>query len=72
LPKLTPVSGHDVCRILEQNDFTMVRQRGSHCVMQKCEDNTTVTVPVPLHKELCRGTLSSIIRQAGLSRSDFM
>jgi predicted RNA binding protein YcfA (HicA-like mRNA interferase family) len=31
----------------------------------------TTTVPVPDHKELKTGTLSSIIRQAGLARGLF-
>jgi predicted RNA binding protein YcfA (HicA-like mRNA interferase family) len=48
-----------------------VRRRGSHIVMQKREPNSTVTVPVPDHKELRRGTLRSIIRQSGVPRSLF-
>jgi predicted RNA binding protein YcfA (HicA-like mRNA interferase family) len=48
-----------------------VRQRGSHIVMQARADGTTITVPVPDHRELKRGTLHSIIRQSGLSRHLF-
>jgi predicted RNA binding protein YcfA (HicA-like mRNA interferase family) len=36
--------------------------------MQKRLPNTTITVPVPLHHVLKRGTLSSIIRQSALPR----
>lgn len=32
---------------------------------------TTITVPVPLHDPLRRGTLGSIVRQSGLARSIF-
>jgi predicted RNA binding protein YcfA (HicA-like mRNA interferase family) len=39
--------------------------------MQKRVGNTTITVPVPDHAELKVGTLSSIIRQAGVARSLF-
>jgi predicted RNA binding protein YcfA (HicA-like mRNA interferase family) len=39
--------------------------------MQKRTDEGTVTLPVPLHAELRRGTLQSIIRQSGVSRSLF-
>jgi predicted RNA binding protein YcfA (HicA-like mRNA interferase family) len=49
----------------------MVRQRGSHILMQKILEGTTITIPVPSHKELRIGTLQSIIRQSGLSRSEF-
>jgi len=39
--------------------------------MQLKAEDTTVTVPVPLHDELRRGTLQSIIRQSGLNKSLF-
>jgi predicted RNA binding protein YcfA (HicA-like mRNA interferase family) len=56
---------------LEVNGFLKVRQRGSHMVLQKRLETTTITVPVPDHKELKTGTLRSIIRQSGLKRSLF-
>jgi predicted RNA binding protein YcfA (HicA-like mRNA interferase family) len=57
--------------ILARHGFTEVRRRGSHIVMQKHLPDTTVTVPVPAHPELRMGTLLSIIRQSGVSRSEF-
>jgi predicted RNA binding protein YcfA (HicA-like mRNA interferase family) len=71
LAKLRVLSGRDVIRILTDQGFATVRQRGSHIVMQKKLANTTITVPVPDHKELRIGTLQSIIRQSGLPRSLF-
>jgi len=71
LPKLAVLSGKDVCAILARHGFLEVRQRGSHVVMQKKLDTTTITVPVPNHAELRIGTLLSIIRQSGLSRAEF-
>jgi predicted RNA binding protein YcfA (HicA-like mRNA interferase family) len=40
-------------------------------VMQRHLPDTTLTVPVPSHTELRMGTLQSIIRQSGISRSEF-
>jgi len=71
LGKLRVLSGREVCKILAAEGFSEVRERGSHIVMQKRSANTTTTVPVPDHSELKAGTLSSIIRQSGLSRSLF-
>jgi predicted RNA binding protein YcfA (HicA-like mRNA interferase family) len=71
LGKLRVLSGREVCKILEAEGFSEVRRRGSHVVMQKRQGNTTTTVPVPDHSELKAGTLSSIIRQSGLSRNLF-
>jgi predicted RNA binding protein YcfA (HicA-like mRNA interferase family) len=42
-------------------NFFEVRQKGSHIVMQKKTNNTTITVPVPNHSEIKIGTLQSII-----------
>ncbi len=39
--------------------------------MQLRRESGTVTVPVPLHPQLKRGTLASIIRQSGLPRELF-
>lgn len=69
--RLRVLSGREVCRILADQGFTEVRQRGSHIVMQRRTDDSTVTVPVPDHAELRVGTLLSIIRQSGLARSVF-
>lgn len=56
---------------MEAHGFEKVRQRGSHMVMQKQIPGSTVTVPVPNHKEIREGTLMSIIRQSGIPRSKF-
>jgi predicted RNA binding protein YcfA (HicA-like mRNA interferase family) len=71
LGKLRVLSGDEVCRILEEHGFERVRQRGSHAILQKRTDVTTITVPVPLHDELRQGTLLSIIRQSGVPRAAF-
>ena len=69
--KLRVLSGKQVCDILSRNGFLEVRRRGSHVVMQRKLQNTTITVPVPDHEELRTGTLQSIIRQSGISKSEF-
>lgn len=69
--KLRRLSGAEVCRILARQGFVEVRRRGSHVVMQKKAGGSTVTVPVPDHREIKTGMLSSIIRQSGLARAEF-
>lgn len=71
MPKLRVLSGREVCRILAGQGFEEVRRKGSHIIMQKKEEDTTITVPVPDHGELKMGTLSGIIKQSGLPRSLF-
>lgn len=69
--RLRKLSGKEVCKILSKHGFAQIRQKGSHAIMQKPIKNSTITVPVPLHSELKTGTLMSIIRQSGVSRSEF-
>jgi predicted RNA binding protein YcfA (HicA-like mRNA interferase family) len=71
LGKLRTLSGQQVCRVLQENGFVEVRQKGSHIIMQLKTEETTVTVPVPNHSDLRSGTLRSIIRQSGLPRELF-
>jgi predicted RNA binding protein YcfA (HicA-like mRNA interferase family) len=71
MPKLRVLSGREVCQILAGQTFKEVRRKGSHIIMQKEEEDTTITVPVPDHGELRMGTLSGIIRQSDLPRSLF-
>jgi predicted RNA binding protein YcfA (HicA-like mRNA interferase family) len=71
LGKLRILSGREVCKLLAAQGFVQIRQRGSHIVMQKRTGASTLTVPVPDHRELRVGTLQSIIRQSGLSRDLF-
>ena len=71
MAKLRVLSSEQVCTILIKNGFSKVRQKGSHIIMQKVIENSTITVPVPNHKEIKIGTLQSIIRQSGVLRSEF-
>ncbi|MFH0975416.1 MAG: type II toxin-antitoxin system HicA family toxin [Spirochaetota bacterium] len=71
LGKLKIFSGKEVCGILQKHGFVYIRTHGSHVLMQKRITDSTITIPVPNHKEIRIGTLMSIIRQPGLPRSEF-
>jgi len=71
LNKLKVLSGKEVCKILSDNGFIQVRQKGSHILMQKKSESRTITVPVPNHAEIKIGTLQSIIRQSELPKTYF-
>jgi predicted RNA binding protein YcfA (HicA-like mRNA interferase family) len=72
VPKLGVFSGEEICRILESEGFRRVRQRGSHAILQKGVRQSTITVPVPMHRAIRIGTLQSIIRQSGVARERFL
>lgn len=70
MSKLPVVSGSQCIKTLEKVGFTIVRQRGSHIVLAR--ENPKNTVIIPNHKELDRGTLRAIIRQANLTVDEFI
>ncbi|MEW6702451.1 MAG: type II toxin-antitoxin system HicA family toxin [Bacteroidota bacterium] len=69
--KLRRLSGREVCKILSDQGFLNIRQKGSHVIMQKRTETSTITIPVPNHTVLRIGTLLSIIRQSALARQLF-
>ena len=65
MSKLKGLSGDDVIKIFSQFDFEIVTQRGSHVKLRRILANgTKQTLTTPLHKELDKGTLLAIFRQA--------
>jgi predicted RNA binding protein YcfA (HicA-like mRNA interferase family) len=71
MPRLRPLSADEVCRILEKHGFTIVRQKGSHIILRKEIEGRGITVPVPNHSEIAKGTLKSIIKQSEIPQSEF-
>ncbi len=72
MARLPVVPANELIKVLEKQGFRLVRQRGSHIVMQKKTAETTVTTVVPNHRELAPGTLRSILRRTGLSIEDLI
>lgn len=67
---LPVVSGREVAKALEKFGYMFDRQRGSHMILrQQKPPHRRLTVPD--HKEIAKGTLRSIIRQAGLTVAEF-
>jgi predicted RNA binding protein YcfA (HicA-like mRNA interferase family) len=61
---LPVISGAQLIRALERLGWETVRQRGSHVRLRHPERRTFLVVP--LHRELKRGTLRGILRDADL------
>ncbi|MDW7777319.1 MAG: type II toxin-antitoxin system HicA family toxin [Methanosarcinales archaeon] len=70
--KLPVVSGEKVIKVLLKAGFVKVRQRGSHVRLEKIEGDDITKVTVPLHNSLKKGTLSRIIKEAGLTNDEFV
>jgi predicted RNA binding protein YcfA (HicA-like mRNA interferase family) len=58
-------SGREVVKALHRIGFVVDHQRGSHVFLHNLEKN--ISVVVPDHKELKKGTLSSILKKAEIT-----
>lgn len=65
MSKLPVISGRDLVGALRPLGFELDRQKGSHMILFRQDPPTTLTVPD--HRELDRGTLRALLRQAGVS-----
>ena len=67
-PTLPIVSGAKTVKALGKSGFEQVSQKGSHVKLRHADGRTVI---VPMHDELAKGTLRSVLRQAGLSVEEF-
>jgi predicted RNA binding protein YcfA (HicA-like mRNA interferase family) len=67
--KLPLLSGREICKALEKLGYVKIRQRGSH-IRLKCSGRKSVTVHD--YKEVSRGLLRKILRDADISIEEFL
>ncbi len=70
MSKLPVISSTDCIKALEKIGFVINRQRGSHITLVRQEPKTQLTVPN--HKTIAKGTLRTIVRDAGLTVDEFV
>ena len=58
-------SGKEMVRALRRIGFVVDHQRGSHIFMHNLEKN--ISVIVPFHKELKKGTLHNILKKVDIT-----
>ncbi len=64
-PRLKTLSGAEVIAALRHFGFEVVAIRGTHAKLRRQRTGgARQTMTVPIHKELARGTLFAIYRQA--------
>ena len=68
--KLPQISGRELIKILTKFGFTTTRQRGSHVQLEKKTEEETIKLTIPVHQQLKKGTLSSIIKASKIDEKD--
>lgn len=69
--KIPLISGLEVIKRLRRAGFIAVRQKGSHIRLEKRIEDGIIKLTVPLHKQMKKGTLNRIIKDAGLTLEEF-
>ena len=57
-------------KILERNGFVFQRAKGSHQIFYNAKTGKTTIVPVHGGKDMKKGTLLAILKQAGIDKND--
>ncbi len=71
MPKLPILSYLEVIKALNKIGYSVDHQTDSHIILrQEKEPHRRLTIPN--HKEISKGTIQSIIRQAGLTKDEFI
>ena len=68
--RLPVVSGGEAVRALRKLGYEFDEQHGSHIILRH-GDPPHRRLSVPNHKELAKGTLRALIREAGLTVEEF-
>jgi predicted RNA binding protein YcfA (HicA-like mRNA interferase family) len=68
--KLPVISGTDAVKAFRRIGYQLDEQEGSHMIVRH-QQPPHRRLSIPNHKELAKGTLRALIRQAGLTVEEF-
>ncbi|HWF19082.1 MAG TPA: type II toxin-antitoxin system HicA family toxin [Verrucomicrobiae bacterium] len=69
MSKLPVCSGHEAVRAFRQIGYEVDHQTGSHIILRHANMRR---LTIPNHRELAKGTLRAIIREAGITKEEFI
>jgi predicted RNA binding protein YcfA (HicA-like mRNA interferase family) len=69
MSRLSVCSGADAVRAFQKLGYQVDHQTGSHIILRHPQMRR---LTVPNHRELAKGTLRALIREAGLTKEEFV
>lgn len=72
MPKLPLISGDKAVKCFEKLGYEITRQKGSHIRLHHSSDKNKKPLTIPRHKELGRGLLRKLVRDAEISLEDLI
>ncbi len=71
MTRLPVVSGRDLVKAFSRIGYLYDHQRGSHIILRQ-EFPPCRRLTIPDHKEIAKGTLRAILREAGITLEEFL
>jgi len=71
MPKLPSIKPRILIKLFEKLGYVIDRQKGSHVVLYHVSLKRRLTIPMHI-KDVPNGTLLAIIKQAGLTKEEFI
>lgn len=68
--KLVPISGREMCKIVEKLGFQRLHQKGSH-IRYVHPDGRKTTIPIHGNEDLGKGLILEILKQIKITRDEF-
>ena len=72
MSRLGSYKGEQVVKTFKRAGWKVIRQRSSHMILEKEGYEATLSVPVHKGKNVKRGTLRDLIKDAGMSVDEFL
>ena len=72
MSRLGSYTGEQVVRAFQRAGWKITRQRSSHIILEKEGYEATLSVPVHKGKNVKRGTLRDLIKDAKMNVDDFL
>ncbi|MEA5581455.1 type II toxin-antitoxin system HicA family toxin [Nodularia harveyana UHCC-0300] len=64
------LSGKELCKVVERYGWELKRITGSHHIYAKKDIEVILSIPVHSNRDLPKGTLKSILKDAGITEED--
>lgn len=71
MPKLVPISGKSMAKLLLKLGFVLLRSKGSHHFYYNENTGRSATIPIHKNEDLSVGLLKQILSDIGLSVEEY-
>ena len=72
MPKLPALTAKKFIKIISKQGYKLNRITGSHHIFVNLVNKSTLAIPVHAGKDLGKGLLKSLLKQAKISEADFL